>query len=134
MTVIVSDPKNIGPIWPLEAEIRARIGAEKLTAGDVVFINANGKIAKASAAVAETAKFRGMCLQTSGAQINDVLIRGEVGGLNISALAYDAPVYLSDTPGKLDDAPGTIPVVVGYVVPMSDKDFTKVLRLNGYSG
>jgi hypothetical protein len=38
-------------------------------------------------------------------------------GYVLDTLAYDAPVYLSDTSGRLGDAAGTVSVVIGRVVP-----------------
>lgn len=43
--------------------------------------------------------------------------RGVVDGYDLDALAYDAPVYLSDTDGALDTAPGTVNTPVGRVIP-----------------
>jgi hypothetical protein len=40
-----------------------------------------------------------------------------VDGFILDALAYDAPVYLSDTDGRLDTVAGTTSVIVGRVVP-----------------
>lgn len=135
MTAIVSTAAQVGPIWPLEAEIRTRIAAEALTAGQSVYINSNGKVAKTDASSAGTTVFRGIALQSVGAgQAVDVQIDGEIGGFAVSGLAYDAAVYLSNDAGALDTAAGDNSLVVGRVVPMSDKDLTKVLRLNGIAG
>lgn len=38
-------------------------------------------------------------------------------GNGLSALAFDAPVYIGDTDGTLDTAAGTVSRVVGRVVP-----------------
>jgi hypothetical protein len=135
MTAITVTAGQVGAIWPLNAEIRTRIAAEALTAGDSVYINSNGKVAKSNGGAAGTAKFRGVCLETVGAgQAVGCHIAGEIGGFDVSGLAYDAVVYLSDTAGKFDTAAGTVSVVAGRVAPMSDKDKTKVLRLDGYAG
>jgi len=135
MTAITKTAAQVGPIWPLEARIRTRIAAEALTAGECVYINSNGKAVKTNAGAAGTAKFRGVALQTVGAgQAVDVQSDGEIGGFAVSGLAYDAVVYLSDTAGAFDTAAGTVSVVAGRVVPMSDKDLTKVLSLAGYAG
>jgi len=135
MTAITKTAAQVGPIWPLNAEIRTRIAAEALTAGESVYINSNGKVVKSNAGAAGTAKFRGVVLQTVGAgQAVDVQINSEIGGFAVSGLAYDDPVYLSDTAGAFDTAAGTVSVIAGRVAPMSDKDLTKVLRLNGIAG
>ena len=52
----------------------------------------------------------------------------EVGD-SLSGLAYGAPVYLSDTDGTLADAAGTVPFIVGTVVPGWAGSAKKVLRL-----
>lgn len=48
--------------------------------------------------------------------------------------AYDAPVYVSDTDGRLADAAGTVGVVVGRVIPgageLAGSAFAKLLLVN----
>jgi len=135
MTVVTVTAAKVGAIWPLEAKIRTRIAAEALTAGDSVYVNSNGKVAKSNGGAAGTAKFRGVALETVGTgQAVSVQFEGEIGGYDVSALAYDAVVYPSDTAGKFDTAAGTVSVIAGRVVPISDKDLTKVLWLNGFNG
>ena len=47
-----------------------------------------------------------------------ILIQGTLNlGNALSAVAYGAPIYLSDTDGKLATAEGTKRKVLGYVVP-----------------
>ena len=41
--------------------------------------------------------------------------KGLVDGFDLSAMNYDAPVYLSDIDKKLDTAAGTVSTVVGRV-------------------
>ena len=135
MTAVALTAAKVSPIYPLEAKIRTRIAAEALTQGDVVYINSNGKVAKSNGGAAGTAKFRGVAMQTVGAgQSVDVMYEGEIAGYTVSGLAYDAVVYLSDTAGKFDTAAGTVSVIAARVVPMSDKDLTKVLCLEGVNG
>jgi hypothetical protein len=52
----------------------------------------------------------------------DIVEEGYVAGYDLSALAYDAPVYLSDTPGNIGTAAGTNSVTIGRVVALTDKD------------
>ena len=40
-------------------------------------------------------------------------------GWDLSALDYDAPVYLSDTDGRLSTVAGTTSVVMGRVIAVS---------------
>ena len=69
------------------------------------------------------------CKAAAGQGVS-LLERGAIGGYDVSGLAYDALVYLSDTAGALADAAGTATVVCGRVVPMSDKDLTKVIEID----
>lgn len=89
----------------MDAEIRTAIAAVAIDAGEVVYINSAGKAALADAGAAATAKFRGLALRSVAAgQEFSVLIHGEVAGFDLSGLAYDDPVYLSNTAGALADA------------------------------
>lgn len=38
-----------------------------------------------------------------------------VNGFDLDDLDYNDPVYLSDTPGTVDDTAGTVSIVLGYV-------------------
>lgn len=135
MTAVTVTAAKVAPVFPLDAKIRTRIAAEALTAGQNVYVNSNGKVAKANAGAAGTAKMRGIALETVGAgQAVSVLIEGEASGYDLSGLAYDAVVYLSDTAGAFDTAAGTVSVIAARVVPMSDKDLTKVLYIPGFNG
>lgn len=62
---------------------------------------------------------RGLALNTVA--VNETTTFIKKGLLNVgsalSALAYGAQVFLSDTDGTLADAAGTVSTVVGYVVP-----------------
>lgn len=40
----------------------------------------------------------------------------DLDGLAISGMAFDAPIYLNDTPGQLGTTAGTVSVVLGRVV------------------
>lgn len=42
--------------------------------------------------------------------------QGTLDGFNFSQ-AYDAPIYASDTDGRLGDTAGTVSVVIGRIVP-----------------
>ncbi len=60
-----------------------------------------------------------------------VLFEGHVAGFNISGLNYGAALYVSNNTGALADAAGTTNLPAGKVVPMTDKDRTKVLYFKG---
>jgi hypothetical protein len=103
------------------------IAAVALTAGQIVYRDANGKADLADASAAGTAGARGIALNAAGiGQVVGVLTDGEVSGFTISQ-AYDAPIFLSDTAGALADAAGTVSVAVGNVSAVTDKDLTKIL-------
>lgn len=78
-----------------------------------------GRIEKGNATNANEAKAGGILISGGVAgQAVTAVKRGVVDvGNALDALAYDAPVYLSDTDGKLADAPGTVNRQVGKVVP-----------------
>ena len=80
----------------------------------------SGKYTKANGTTAPEARIYGIA---TGGKVNvanepvTAIRKGVVDGYDLSALAYDAPVYLSDTDGTLADAAGTVSVVVGRVIP-----------------
>jgi hypothetical protein len=81
---------------------------------------ANGKFTKSNATGAAEARIYGIVVggvaNVAGQPVTAIR-RGVVDGYDLSGLAYDAPVYLSDTDGALADAAGTTSVVVGRVIP-----------------
>lgn len=92
--------------------------------GVPVYEDTNGKAAIAAAGVAGTAVVVGINLSHKLNAANlpaDLLERGKLvlydtNGANILAgLAYGAPVYLSNTAGRLADAAGTVSVLLGRV-------------------
>ena len=96
---------------------RTGVAAADITEGAPVRYDANGKWVPAQGTTAPNARAYGIALRTVKAgQALTVLKTGTVEGVDVSALAYDAPVYLSDTAGRLDTVAGTVSVVVGRVV------------------
>lgn len=92
--------------------------AEAITAGMAVRVDTNGKFTKANATIASENRVYGIATRTVAAgQALTAIRKGVMDGWDLSGLAYDAPVYLSDTDGRLADAAGTIPSVAGRVVP-----------------
>lgn len=131
MAVITVNAAQVGPIYPDQAEILDVIPAEAVTAGAAAYqVAASGKFGLADANAAGRQQFRGLFLRKRGAnQAASILKRGHVGGFDVSALNYDAPIYLSDTAGALDTAAGTLSVQVGRVVAMPDDPKTKVIYI-----
>ena len=99
-------------------------GAGGITQSQSVYVDpTTGTILPTNGGAAGTAAARGNALNTAGAgHAGDVLENGYVGGFDVSALAYDAVVYLSNTAGKLGTTAGTVSAVAGRVAPMSDRD------------
>lgn len=88
-----------------------------ITAGDPVQINTSGKWAAANATTAALARRTYIATRTvlAGEALTAVR-QGVMDGFNLSGLAYNAPVYLSDT-GTVADAAGTVATILGYVGP-----------------
>lgn len=117
--------RNISPVFLDQCRIRSYVAAAAVTAGQSLYtVAATGKVNLSNATSAgNLATFRGIALNTAGAGAAvDVLEEGYVDGFEIAALAYDASVYVSNTAGGLDTAAGTVSIVAGKVVPVSDKD------------
>ena len=126
---------QIAPVFPHDAKIFDIIAGVAVTQGQAVYQNTSGKAAIADANAGSGAeRFYGLALRTRGIGLGlSVLKEGHVYGFDLSSLAYGALVYLSDTAGKLADAPSTTnSVPVGMVVPLSDSDLTKVLYIRAF--
>lgn len=109
---------------------------EAIVAGAPVRLaTATGKFTNANGSSAGEARVLGIALHTVAAgEALTILMYGELDGVDIAALAYDAAVYLSDTDGTLADAAGTVSTIVGRVVPAWATTLgtaaDKVLRVN----
>lgn len=127
---------HVSIVYPTIAEVYDVILAETTTSGQALHQNSSGNYALADANVAGKQQFRGLALKKGGAgQAVSMLKRGHVAGFDLSGLAYDALVYLSDTPGELaDTASATKTVPCGRVVGMTDPDRTKVLYIDAAWG
>lgn len=91
--------------------------AEAILAGSAVRIDTNGKFTNANGTDATENRIFGIATHTVAAGESLTVIRkGILDGYTFSQ-AYDAPIYLSDTDGRLGDAAGTVSTVVGRVVP-----------------
>lgn len=135
MTDIVSTAAKIAPIFPQKSMIFSYIASEVLSAGNPVYLTSAGKVAKTDAKDAVKAKFRGVALENVAAgQVVDVLTQGHVAGFDVSALDYDASLYLSDTAGALSSTSGSSTVNVGRVLPLTDNALTKVVYFDGAAG
>lgn len=95
------------------------IAAEAISLGNAVRLDTStGKITKSNGSTAAEGRFYGIALRTAAAgEAVTVLRRGVIDGFDLSALNYDADVYLSDTDGSIADTPDTQMVRVGRVIP-----------------
>lgn len=93
--------------------------AEAITAGMAVRLDTtNGKWTKANGSGAAEARAWGVATRTSPSGGALTAIRkGVMDGWDLSALDYDAPIYLSDTDGRLSTVAGSTSVVIGRVIP-----------------
>lgn len=123
---------NVNDQMPRKSNVIPVRVAVAVTAGQALYQKSDGEYALADADAAATAGFRGVALQTKGAdEYVDMLIDGEMVGWDVSGLDYDAPIYLSDTAGEIADAAGTKTVLVGRVAGISDRDRAKYIRFHG---
>ena len=131
MTDIALTAAQIAPVFPKEAEIYAFEAAATIAAGDAVYLNSSGKVDLADANGSGTLQFRGIALNGGAAgQTIDVLKKGHVYGYTVASVAYDAPLYLSDTAGSIADGAGSTSINVGRVVPLNNTGtLTKVVYI-----
>ena len=92
--------------------------AEAIVAGAPIRLDpANGRWTNANGTVtAELASHIAMHDAAAGQALTGVR-RCTLDGYVLDALAYGAPVYLSNTDGRLGDTAGTVSTVIGRVVP-----------------
>ena len=93
--------------------------AEAITAGAPIRLDTtSGRFTNANGTSAAEARVTHIATRTvlAGEPLTGVRAC-TLDGFVLDALAYDAPVYLSDTDGRLDTVAGTTSVIVGRVVP-----------------
>jgi hypothetical protein len=109
-----------------------------ITAGMVVRMNTSARLVGADGSAAGTADAIGIALKggpagtaISVAGANAIVDLGDA----LSAVAYGAPVYLSDTgtnTGVMGDAAGTATRIVGWCIPaFGNTTADKLLRVDG---
>ncbi|MFZ6028032.1 MAG: hypothetical protein ACOYYS_09980 [Chloroflexota bacterium] len=110
--------------------------AEAITAGMSVRIDTStGKFTKANATTTAEKRAYGMATKTVAAgQAVTAVRKGVVDGYDISSLAYDAEVFLSDTDGMPADAAGTIEKKIATVIAGTSTTlgtaYDKLLRID----
>jgi hypothetical protein len=94
------------------------VAGETIAAGSPVYIDpTTAKFMNALGDTAPHARAIGIGLRSVVAnEALTVLRQGVLDGYTLTQ-AYDAPVYVSDTSGRLGDAAGTVSVVAGRVIP-----------------
>ena len=113
----------VAVLYPQKAQIFDRIAAEQVAPGDTVYLNTNGKAAKANAGAAGTLAQTATVLTPARAgQGVSVLKSGHVAGFDVSGLAYGAALYASNTAGEVADAAGTVSKVIGHVEAVAVTD------------
>lgn len=94
--------------------------AEALVPGDVVAIDTAGKYTKTGATGTSAATLRAVygvvTRKVAAGETVTAVRKGVLDGLNLDALAYNAPVYIADA-GGLNDAANTATVASGRVIP-----------------
>lgn len=93
--------------------------AESITAGMAMRLDtSSGKFTKANASAAGEARVKWLAVKTvaAGEPVTGIKT-GVLDGYDLSGMAYDADVFLSDTDGRLADAAGTVSTKVGRVLP-----------------
>lgn len=131
MTALTIGANGISLVHSDKAFIVDMIAVEAITAGQPVYQTSAGKAGIADANAGGKQQFRGIALKnTAAGKACPVLVRGFLSGYVLSGVAYDGPVYLSDTAGSLDDGVGTLTVNCGRVIGMTDPDITKILFVN----
>ena len=130
MADIVVTAAQVGAVFARDAEILNVIAAVAIAKGDAIALNTSGKAVLADASTSAANGFRGIALQTVGAnQALSVLKRGGLEGFAVSGLNGDVQLFLSDTAGKIADAAGAVSVQVGRVFVLADGNATKIVYL-----
>lgn len=128
MTAISVTAAQVGRVFPQSDEVISVKLAEAVTAGQTAYQLTAGTFGVADANAAGKQQFRGIFLEAGAAgQVVPMLKCGYVYGYSVSGLNADVPVYLSDTAGSLDDTAGTMTVIPGRVVALTDG--TKVVYI-----
>lgn len=93
------------------------VAAEAISAGSAVRIDTSGLFTNANGTTTTENRIYGIATATVVAgQALTAIRKGVMDGFTLAG-AYDAPVYLSDTDGRLDTAAGTVSTIVGRVIP-----------------
>jgi len=124
----------IGRVFPadLDEAYNVVLASGSMTAGHAVFqVPADGAYVLTDASHADRSGFRGILLETTVASgVVSMLKRGVLFGYTVTAMNYDDPIYLSNTPGLLSTTAGDNSVIVGRIVSVTDPAKTKVVYID----
>lgn len=130
MADITVTAAQIGVLFPDKAEIFSMIAGATITAGQAVYLTSSGTVDLADANGSGTLQFRGIALNGATAgNVVDVLKKGHCYGFTVSGVAYDAPLFVSNTAGALADAAGGTSINAGRVMALTDNGKTKVVYI-----
>jgi len=77
---------------------------------------ADGRITNSNGSSAAEGRTLGLAARRATSGALTIIKKGIMDGWDLDALAYDAPVYVSNTDGRLDTVAGTVSVIVGRVI------------------
>ena len=99
------------------------VAAVAVTAGEIIRLNTDGEWVLADASAAETATGCYIAgLSKPAGQPVTGFKTVKVDGFDLDELDFGDGVYLSDTAGAVADAPGTVELLIGRVIPgMSER-------------
>lgn len=129
MTAITVTAAKVAVVFPETAEIYNVIAAAAITKGQALYQTTSGTCGVAQADDLDKAQFRGVALEAVNAgEALSMLKRGVLAGYTLAT--YEDEVYLSDTAGAFDTAPGTQLVKCGRVIAIADRPtLTEVLYI-----
>ena len=130
MAAIAATAARIARVFPQTDEVYNFICGVAVTAGQAVHVNSSGNLILSNAGASGTAKCVGIALEDGGiGQAISVMKTGLIAGFTLSG-AYGSKAHLSDVAGGLDDAAGTVSVVLGSILSLADASRTKVLFID----
>ena len=106
-----------GRVDPEESlDQQTKVASVDIDAGQAIHEDANGQwaLALATTAANGTAVYVAAKKVRKGAGLTGIR-KGVFYGFNVTGLAFNAAIYLSDTAGSFADAPGTVNILVGRV-------------------
>ena len=108
-----------GKVHVLESDIQLTLPfGETLAIGDAVRIDTNGKWTGSNGSTTTENRIYGILVSKDPAgAVGTAIRKGVIDGFALTALAYDAIVYLSDTDKTIADSAGTVSTIVGRVIP-----------------